>query len=128
MLGRRLAGNSAMNPARFLRRVCPFLWVFLLSCIPMPRSAWGTAIASDSASDSAYAADLGGAWKGLNSSPDENPAGTDNGGFGFGAWDFAGGYHARQYSPYDRLNHFIDGVDFAGSSFNNLGSPAFGLT
>src|SRR5262249_47660361 len=78
--------------------------------------------------DPAYAAEAGGAWKGLNPTPDENPPGMDDGGFGFEPWDFFGGYHYPAMSPYGRLNHFIDGVDFAHSSFNNLGAPAFGLT
>lgn len=30
-------------------------------------------------------------------------------------------------SPYGRLKHFIDGVDFPHRSFNSLGAPAFGL-
>ena len=85
-------------------------------------------IASDSASDPAYAADLTGAWKGLNSTTGENPVGNDNGGFGFNPWDFAGGFHEPAWSPYGELNHFIDGVDFPSSSFNDLGEPAFGLT
>ena len=90
--------------------------------------AYAAALAMDTASDAAYAAEDGGAWKGVDPTADENPPGTDNGGFGFQPWDFSGGYHQSQYSPYDQLNHFIDGIDFAASSFNNLGSPAFGLT
>ncbi|HEX6961322.1 MAG TPA: hypothetical protein VF175_05600 [Lacipirellula sp.] len=85
-------------------------------------------IASDVASNSAYVAQSGGAWKGLNPMSEENPAGSDDGGFGFKPWNFAGGFHYSQQSPYGRLNHFIDGVDFAASSFNNLGAPAFALT
>jgi hypothetical protein len=41
-------------------------------------------------------------------------------------WDFAGGFHASS-GPYGNLNHFIDGVDFPTTAFNNLGAPAFGL-
>lgn len=85
-------------------------------------------IAADSASDPSYAAEVDGAWKGLNPGVGENPPGTDNGGLGFQPWNFAGGYHYPADSPYGTLNHFIDGVDFAHSSFNNLNSPAFGLT
>lgn len=84
--------------------------------------------ASDNALNTPYAADVTGAWKGLNPTSTENPPGTDNGGFGFTMWDFAGGYHQSLYSPYGRLNHFIDGVDFATTSYNNLGAPAFALT
>jgi hypothetical protein len=90
--------------------------------------AFAVTLAMDSASDVAYAAENGGAWKGVDPTADENPPGMDNGGIGFQPWDFSGGYHQPQYSPYGRLNHFIDGVDFAASSFNNLSSPAFGLT
>src|SRR5262245_50317734 len=68
--------------------------------------------ASDAASGTAYAAESGGAWKGLYPTADENPPGTDNGGSGFNTWDFFGGFHQPQYSPYGRLNHFIAGVDF----------------
>jgi hypothetical protein len=87
-----------------------------------------TTAALDKASNSAYASDPTGAWKGLNPTSGENPPGNDNGGFGFLTWDFAGGFQQPQYSPYGNLNHFIDGVDFAASTYNNLGAPAFGLT
>ena len=90
--------------------------------------AFAVTLAMDSASDVAYAAEDAGAWKGVDPTADENPPGMDNGGIGFQPWDFSGGYHQPQYSPYGRLNHFIDGVDFAASSLNNLGSPAFGLS
>jgi hypothetical protein len=90
--------------------------------------AWGTVIAADNVSDVAYGAETGGAWKGLYPTADENPPGMDNGGSGFDAWDFYGGFHQPQYSPYGRLNHFIAGDDFATTSFNNLGSQAFALT
>jgi hypothetical protein len=84
--------------------------------------------ATDSASDAAYSIDAAGAWRGLNPTVDENPPGTDNGGFGFNAWDFTGGVHDPLLSPYGELNHFMDGVDFPASAFNQLGQPAFGLT
>ena len=84
--------------------------------------------ASDAASNPGYAAEAGGAWKGLNPTANENPPGADDGGFGFEPWNFRGGQHAAAQSPYGRLNHFIDGVDFAPSSFNQLGAPSFGLT
>jgi hypothetical protein len=85
-------------------------------------------VASDVASNSAYAAETGGAWKGTSPSAGENPAGTDDGGFGFQAWNFSGGFHYPAQSPYGSLNHFIDGVDFTHSEFNQLAAPAFGLT
>jgi hypothetical protein len=85
-------------------------------------------VARDDATNPAYAAESGGAWKGLLPSANENPPGSDNGGYGFLPWDFQGGFHDPNFSPYGNLNHFIDGVDFAHSSFNDLGSPAFGLT
>jgi autotransporter-associated beta strand protein len=89
------------------------------------------AAAADSASDPAYAAESGGAWKGQYdvADPEQNPPGTDNGGTGLGVWDFSGGYYdSQRNAPYGRLNHFIDGVDFPHSTYNNLGGPAFGLT
>src|SRR5690242_18559966 len=91
-------------------------------------AAHAAAPASDSADNVAYDAEAGGAWKGANPTPEENPPGTDNGGTGFGVWDFSGGFHHSAASPYGRLNHFIDGVDFPASAFNNLGSRAFALT
>src|SRR5262245_3463919 len=104
-------------------------------------SCMAAAVASDSASDPVYAAEAGGAWKGAYPAPNnpvkdsgQNPPGTDNGGFGFGVWNFSGGYNGNDpgdagwpYPPYGRLNHFIDGVDFPTSAYNNLGAPAFGL-
>jgi hypothetical protein len=83
-------------------------------------------IAFDSAANPAYAAEVDGAWKGQNPGAGENPPGTDNGGFGFLPWDFGGGYHEAGL-PYGTLNHFIDGVDFPTTTYNNLGSPTFGL-
>jgi hypothetical protein len=85
-------------------------------------------VASDVASNLAYAVESGGAWKGTSPSAGENPAGMDDGGFGFQPWNFAGGYHYPAQSPYGSLNHFIDGVDFTHSAFNQLAAPAFGLT
>jgi hypothetical protein len=92
------------------------------------KTAFAVTVAADQASNATYATEAGGAWKGLLPSVSENPPGTDNGGFGFLPWNFAGGFHDSTVSPYGRLNHFIDGVDFAHSSSNNLGSSAFGLT
>jgi autotransporter-associated beta strand protein len=87
--------------------------------------------AADSAADPAYAAESGGAWKGQYDTPDseQNPPGNDNGGTGFGVWDFSGGFYDSHKAPYGTTNHFIDGVDFPHSVYNNLGpGPAFGLT
>jgi hypothetical protein len=85
-------------------------------------------VAADSASDASYGAEAGGAWKGVSPSVGENAPGPDDGGFGFQPWIFSGGYHYPADSPYGTLNHFIDGVDFAPSTFNQLGAPSFGLT
>ncbi len=89
--------------------------------------------AFDVASNAAYAFEADGAWKGTypNVPPDDppagqNPPGDDNGGSGFLPWTFGGGYH-QDGGPYGVLNHFIDGVDFPTTPFNNLGAPAFGL-
>jgi hypothetical protein len=92
------------------------------------RTGTATVVAFDHAQDPAYAAENGGAWKGLNPTTGENAPGTDNGGYGFQTWDFTGGYNDPKYSPYGDLNHFIDGVDFPASSYNQLGAPAFALT
>ena len=91
------------------------------------RSSCAT-VAADNATDPAYMADPMGAWNGLNPTVGENPSGMDDGGFGFQPWDFRGGFHNPDRSPYGNLNHFIDGVDFSHREANNLGSPAFGLT
>jgi hypothetical protein len=105
----------------------------ILACIAtlaVPRSAWAVVLASDNASNPAYAADAtNGAWQGQNSDPDfENPAGNDNGGFGFLPWNFGGGTNSTgPVEPYYTKTHFIDGVDFPTTSYNNIGSPAFGL-
>jgi hypothetical protein len=90
-------------------------------------AAYAAAPASDNAGKAAYDAEAGGAWKGANPTPEENPPGADNGGTGFGVWDFSGGLHYSTATPYGRLNHFIDGIDFPVSPFNSLGSRAFGL-
>jgi hypothetical protein len=91
-------------------------------------TAGAITIASDSAADPAYAAEVDGAWKGENPGANQNPPGNDNGGFGFLPWDFnaAGSFHMGS-PPYGILNHFIDGVDFPTTTFNNLSAPAFGL-
>jgi hypothetical protein len=107
-----------------LVRVAPPITLLLLFAV----RAVSATTASDTAANQAYSADATGAWKGLNSTTGENPPGTDNGGFGFQTWNFAGGFQQPQYSPYGDLNHFIDGVDFSPSSFDNLGAPSFGLT
>src|SRR5687767_12208872 len=73
-------------------------------------AAYAAAPASDNAENAAYDAEAGGAWKGANPTPQENPPGTDNGGTGFGVWDFSSGRHNPTATPYGRLNHFIDGV------------------
>jgi hypothetical protein len=107
-------------------------WISRAVCLGVALGATNASVAAqialDTASNAAYAADSGGAWKGVSPTPDENPAGTDDGGTGFKPWIFAGGFHYPMQSPYGRLNHFIDGVDFAASSFNALGAPAFALT
>ena len=100
------------------------LGCLLLTLVASTASA--ITIASDSAADPAYAVEADGAWKGVNPTANENPPGNDNGGTGFLPWDFGGGYHEAS-DPYGMLNHFIDGVDFPTTPFNNLGAPAFGL-
>jgi hypothetical protein len=113
-----------------ISRACTYLTILLVTGVSgvLTGRLLATTGAEDSASDLAYAADPTGAWKGLNSTIGENPPGNDNGGYGFGPWNFAGGYHDPDWSPYGALNHFIDGVDFPSSSFNNLDGPSFGLT
>lgn len=111
------------------RMIRKHLLVLVLIACPLCQStAFAAVIAIDSASDQAYTADVGGAWKGQYPTQGENPSGVDNGGFGFQPWDFRGGYHNPAISPYGNLNHFIDGVDFAHLGTNDLGSPAFALT
>jgi hypothetical protein len=101
---------------------CLLIWACSMS------QASAATLASDNASDPAYAAEADGAWKGENPTEAENPPGMDNGGMGFMPWDFTGGFHDPVVSAYGQTNHFIDGVDFTASTFNDLGSPAFGLT
>jgi hypothetical protein len=113
-----------------------------LAAISAAKVASAIVLASDNASDAAYAFVADGAWKGQYSptsdpqkilqNASQNPPGNDNGGTGFGIWNFSGGSQAPSepvgsVAPYGRLNHFIDGVDFPTSSYNNLGAPAFGL-
>ncbi len=97
--------------------------------LPTTNRALALIIASDNASNPAYAADAtNGAWQGQNANPAfENPAGNDNGGTGFLPWDFTGGYAAGPVAPYNTLTHFIDGVDFPTTQYNHIGTPAFGL-
>jgi hypothetical protein len=92
----------------------------LLLVVVMPAHA--VLIASDSASDSAYAD----GWQGQNPDDGETP-GMDNGGSGFEAWDFAEGFWNPDLSPYSAA-HFISGVDEDPTQFNDLGEPAWGLT
>ena len=71
-------------------------WTLLLIgpfVVIVGRNSISAPVAADSASNIAYAPETGGAWKGLNSTAAENPPGSDNGGYGFQPWDFAGGYH-----------------------------------
>src|SRR5262245_34951383 len=99
-------------------------WIFTIASLTAfaPAHAGAdTTVAFDVAANSAYTAEAGGAWKGLNPTAGENPPGNDDGGVGFNAWDFSGGFHYPDQSPYGQLNHFIDGVDFVHSTFNNLG-------
>ena len=110
------------HPARATAAICTVSGTLIVSV------ACGEIIAEDNASNAAYAKDGNGAWLGTNPTADENPPGDDNGGFGFLPWSFTGGYHLPMLSPYGNLNHFIDGVDFTASTFNDLGSPAFALT
>jgi hypothetical protein len=86
-----------------------------------PRSLRSEVIASDSASDPAYAD----GWQALNG-VDPTETGTDNGGFGFLPWDFEAdeGYWEPDHSPYD-TPHFIQTEP---NAFNDLGAPAFAIT
>ena len=91
------------------------------------QNAYGVVIASDNAANPAYASNVpDGAWQGQNPNANENPPGDDNGGFGFLPWDFGSSNHLGG-APYGTLNHFIDGVDFPTTAFNDFGTPAFGL-
>ena len=67
------------------------LGLVLLGVFPLDTYAFQIAI--DSAEPLAYQSESGGAWKGLNPTAAENPPGSDNGGYGFSPWNFAGGYH-----------------------------------
>src|SRR4051812_40263961 len=67
-------------------------FVSILLSAAAPYGAAAT-VATDVASNSAYASETGGAWKGLNPTADENPAGSDDGGTGLKPWNFAGGFH-----------------------------------
>jgi hypothetical protein len=97
-------------------------------CLLPSMPALAAVVAADTAANPTYGSEAGGAWKGLNPTANENPPGADDGGVGFEPWNFRGGFHYPAQSPYGRLNHFIDGVDFPSSSFNQLGAPSFGLT
>ena len=111
--------------------------IVCLALVSTAKVASAIVIASDNASNMAYAAEAGGAWKGQYAPTDihqagQNPPGTDNGGSGFGIWDFTGpdrinGGFQNPVPPYGNLNHFIDGVDFPTTAYNDLGAPAFGL-
>jgi hypothetical protein len=103
-------------------------FVLLLSLTASFQPAATAAMIADDSADIAYSPEPNGAWKGENPTSGENVPGADNGGTGFLPWNFAGGFHYPEMSPYGRLNHFIDGIDFPHSAFNNLGATAFGLT
>jgi hypothetical protein len=107
---------------------CDMVVLMAIVVAVIAADACAVTIAMDSASDAAYASEAGGAWKSENPGANQNPPGNDNGGFGFLPWDFVadGSYHEGN-EPYGILNHFIDGVDFPTTPFNNLGGPAFGL-
>jgi hypothetical protein len=79
----------------------------------------GAVIASDTASDGAYAD----GWQGLDGAVPEE-TGKDNGGQGFLPWEFTGTYWDAKESPYTRA-HFLD---TGPSAFNDLGAPAFSMT
>jgi hypothetical protein len=107
-----------------------------LAVVSAANVASAIVLASDNASDPAYAFEADGAWKGTYDPTDphivgQNPPGNDNGGTGFGVWNFTGprvtGGSQNPVPPYGNLNHFIDGVDFPTTAYNNLGAPAFGL-
>jgi len=108
--------------ARSLREPCSLAFIAVLTA---PFAGAGSLrseiIASDSASDEAYAD----GWQGLNGVASAE-TGTDNGGFGFLPWDFEAdeGYWEPGHSPYD-TPHFIETQP---NSFNDLGAPAFALT
>jgi len=113
---------------RSFSRTCAFF--AFIGLVSLAAEAKAVVLAEDNASDAAYAFDAAGSWAGIDSSAGggaPGPFGTDNGGTGFGTWEF-GGFHLPADSPYGDIAHFIDGVDFAASPFNDLGSPAFALT
>jgi hypothetical protein len=111
--------------------------VLCLALVSAAEVASAVVIASDNASNPAYSFEADGAWKGQYAPTDihqagQNPPGTDNGGTGFGIWNFTGpkivdGGFQNPVEPYGNLNHFIDGVDFPTTAYNDLGAPAFGL-
>src|SRR5262245_13057300 len=107
-----------------------------LTLMLVAKVASAVVVASDNASLAAYASEAGGAWKGQYNPGDlyqigQNPPGTDNGGTGFGAWDFSGGVQVANdpdgVPPYGNLNHFIDGIDFSTTAYNDMGAHAFGF-
>jgi hypothetical protein len=105
--------------------------VIHLTVISTAQVASAVVLASDNASSPAYAFQADGAWKGIYNPGDphsdgQNPPGDDNGGSGFGTWNFSRGAH-EPVAPYGNLNHFIDGVDFPTTAYNDLDTPAFGL-
>src|SRR5262245_64854864 len=110
--------------------------IVCLTVVSSTKVANATVLASDNASNTAYASEAGGAWKGQYKLGDlyqvgQNPPGTDNGGTGFGIWDFSGGVQVANdhdgVPPYGNLNHFIDGVDFSTTAYNDMGAHAFGF-
>src|SRR5262245_5108935 len=69
--------------------------VVCLAIMSAANAAHAIVLASDNASNTAYAFVADGAWKGQYAPTDihqsgQNPPGTDNGGVGFGIWDFTG--------------------------------------
>jgi hypothetical protein len=84
----------------------------------LARAAEAQVLAMDSAADPAYSD----GWQGIKGAvPAET--GMDNGGTGFLEWNFDDTFWEAESSPYS-TPHFID----KGSTFNNLGSPAFAIT
>ena len=114
--------------ARCARRQNPVALIMITAYFSFISTGYAVTLASDAATDPAYASNPVGAWQGTGPTVDENTPGTDDGGSGFQPWDFRGGYHDAAKSPYGHLNHFIDGIDFAHSLFNDLGTTAFALT
>jgi len=90
----------------------------LIIVLGLARAAGAQVLAMDSAADSAYTD----GWQGEKGAvPAET--GKDNGGTGFLAWSFDDTFWEGDSSPY-ATPHFID----KGSSFNDLGGPAFAMT